>query len=114
MNIGLLIFHVIYLGTFPQGFLITLGCMMIALTYAVGSLIRPILIKMFLSSFSILLAIMGTWLIHANMAASPVELTPMFKYDYFWPLTRVLLTALGVAFLMGIFGNLFSLSVRNE
>ena len=112
MNVALFIFHVLYLDTFPQGFLITLGCMLIALTFAVGGLIRSRLIKMFLSSVSILVAIMGTWLIHVNLAASAVELTPMFRYDYNWPLTQVLFTALGVAFLIGIFGNLINLSIR--
>ena len=114
MNIALFIFHVLYLNTFPQGFLITLGCILIASTFAVGGLIHPRLIKMILSSLSILMAIMGTWLIHINLASSELELTPMFKYNYTWPLVQVLLTALGVAFSIGIFGNLVSLSIRNK
>ena len=114
MNIALLIFHVLFVKTRPTGFLLTLGCMMIATTFAVGGLIRSRLIKMFLSSVSILMAIMGTWLIHVNLAASPVELTPMFRYDYLWPFTQVLFTALGVSLLIGIFGNLINLSIRNE
>lgn len=114
MNIALLIFHVFFLNTPPMGLLITFGCMMIALTFAVGSLLRSRLIRMFLSIASILVAIMGTWLIHINFAASTVDLTPMFRYNYAWPLTQVLFTALVVAFLIGTFGNLFSLSIRNE
>ena len=114
LNIALFVFHVLYLDTFPQGFLITLGCMMIALTFAMCSLIRSLPIKMFFSSASILIAIMGTWLIHINLAASPVEFTPMFRYDYTWPLTQVLFTALGVALSIGIFGNLINLSIRNK
>jgi serine/threonine protein kinase len=114
MNIALLIFHVLYVKTPPTGILITLGCAMTALTFAVGGLIRSRLIKMFLSSVSILVAILGTWLIHVNLASSPVELTPMFRYDYLWPFTQVLFTALGVSLLIGIFGNLINLSVRNE
>jgi serine/threonine protein kinase len=114
INIALLIFHVLFLNTRPVGFLIPLGCMMIAFTFAVGGLIRSRLIKMFLSSVSILMAIIGTWLIHINLAASPLELTPMFRYDYNWPLIQVLFTALGVAFLIGIFGNLISLSIKDE
>jgi len=114
MNIALIIFHVLFLNTPPMGFLITLGCMMIALTFAVGSLIRSHLIRMFLSSISILMAIIGTWWLHINLATSPVELTPMFKYDYNWSLTQVLFTALGVALSIGISGNLISLSIKNE
>ncbi|HXQ39200.1 MAG TPA: hypothetical protein VN843_34695, partial [Anaerolineales bacterium] len=114
MNIALLIFHVLFVNTPPTGILITLGCAMIALTFAVVGLIRSRLIKMFLSSVSILMAIMGTWLIHINLAASPVELTPMFRYDSSWTLTQVLFLALSVALSIGIFGNLFNLSIRNE
>jgi hypothetical protein len=114
LNIALFIFHVLYLDTFPQGLLITLGCMMIAVTFAIGSLIRSLPIKMFFSSVSTLIAIMGTWLIHINLADSPVELTPIFRYDYLWPFTQVLFTALGVSLLIGIFGNLINLSIRNE
>ena len=114
MNIALLIFHVLFLNTRPQGFLITLGCTMIALTFAVGSLIHSRLIKMFLSSVSILMAIIGTWWIHINLAASQLELTPVFRYAYAWPLTQVLFTAFGVASLIGILGNLVSLSIKDE
>lgn len=114
MNIALLIFHVLFLNTPPMGFLITLGCMMIALTIAVGGLTGSRLIKMLLSSVSIIMAITGTWWIHSNLAASPVELTPMFRYAYSWPLTQVFFTALVVAFLIGIFGNLISLSIKDE
>lgn len=114
MNVALLIFHLLFLSTPPTGFLITLGCTMIALTFAIGSLIRSRLMRIFLSNVSILMAILGTWLIHINLATSPVELTPMFRYDYAWPLTQVLLTALGVAFLIGTFGNLISLSIKDE
>ena len=114
MNIALFIFHVLYLDTFPRGFLITLGCMIIALTFGVGGLIRSRLIRMLISSVSILVAILGTWLIHVNLAASPVDLTPMFRYDYLWPFSQVLFTALGVSFLIGTFGNLINLSIRNE
>jgi len=114
MNIALFIFHALYVHTVPQGFLITLGCMMIALSFAVGGLIRSRLIRILLSIVSILVAIVGTWLIHVNLAASAVELAPIFRYDYAWSLTQVLLTALGVAVLIGVFGNLVNLSIRNE
>jgi len=114
MNIALFILYVLFLDTPPQGFLLTLGCMMIALTFAVGTLIHSRLIKMFFSSVSILIAIIGTWLIHTNLAASQLELTPIFRYDYTWPLTQVLFTALSVAFSIGIFGNLISLSIKDE
>lgn|GEM_PF-955978 len=114
INIALFIFHVLFLNTSPRGLLITLGCMVIALTFALGGLMRSRLIRIFLSSISILVAIIGTWLVHVNLAASPIELTPLFRYDYAWPLLQVLLTALVVAFSIGILANLIDLSVKEE
>jgi len=114
MNVALFIFHVLFLDTPPAGFLITAGCLFIALTFSVSGLIGPRLVKIILSSGSILLAIAGTWLIHLNFAASPVDLTPIFKYEYAWPLTQVLFTASCVALLMGTFGNLINLAIVDE
>jgi serine/threonine protein kinase len=114
MNVALFINYVLFLTTSPQGLLITAGCMMIAFTLSISGLIRSRLIKMALSVISILVAILGTWWIHINFAASQVELTPMFRYDYAWSLTQVSLTALGVAFFMGILGNLISFSIVDE
>lgn len=70
--------------------------------------------KIFLSSAAIFVAIVGTWLLHGNLATSARELTPIFRYEYTWPLTQVLLTALAVAFPMGILGNLVDLSLKDE
>ncbi|HSK86833.1 MAG TPA: hypothetical protein VK880_00645, partial [Anaerolineales bacterium] len=79
MNMAFLIFHVLFLNTPPRGFLITLACMMIALTFATGDLIRSRLGKMLLASLSIFAAIVGTWWLHINLAASQLQLTPLFK-----------------------------------
>ncbi len=114
MNIALFILYVLFLDTPPRGFLLTLGCVIIALSFAIGGLLRSRVIKIFLSCVSILIAIVGTWLVHVNFAASQLELTPIFGYDYAWPLAQVLLTALSVAISMGIFGNLISLSIKDE
>jgi hypothetical protein len=114
MNIALLIFHVLFLNTPPRGFLITAACGLIALAFAVGGLFRSRLLRMVLSSVSVFMAIMGTWWIHANFAASLVDLTPVFRYDYAWSLTQVALTALGVALPIGILGNLANLSIVGE
>jgi hypothetical protein len=91
-----------------------LGCTIIALTFAISSLIRPRWIKMLLSSVSILVTIVATWLIHVNFTNSPLELTPLFRYDYTWVLGQVLLTASGVALSIGTLGNLIDLSVTDE
>jgi serine/threonine protein kinase len=114
LNIALLIFHVLFLNTPPHGLLITAACMLIALTFAVGSLFRSRLLRMALSSVSVFVAILGTWWIHTNFAASLVDLTPLLWYDYAWSLTQVAFTALGVALPIGIFGNLVSLSIVEE
>ncbi len=114
MNIALFIFHILFVRTPPQGFLITAGCTMIALFLSIGGLIRSRLIRIFISVIAILAAIMGTWWIHINYATSNVELTPIFRYDYNWTLTQVSFTALGIALLIGIFGNMISLTIKEE
>jgi hypothetical protein len=114
INFAFLIFHILFLNTPPRGFLITLGCMWIAFTFALGGLIRSRLFKTLLTSVAIFMAIIGTWGIHINLATSQVEWTPLFKYDYTWPLVQVTFTALAVAFSIGIPGNLIDLSVKDE
>ena len=114
MNVAFLIFHVLFLSTPPQGFLITLGCLWIALSFGIGGLIRSRPIKMLLASLSIFTAIIGTWWIHINLATSQVEWTPLFKYAYTWSLAQVSFTALLVALSIGIFGNVVSLSIKGE
>ncbi len=114
LMIAFFVFHILFLDTTPRGYLIIAGCAMISLAYSISGLIRSRLIKMFISIISILAAILGTWLIHVNFAASQIEWTPLFKYDYAWSLTQVSLTALGVALAVGIFGNLVNLSIRDE
>ncbi|HKI53647.1 MAG TPA: serine/threonine-protein kinase [Anaerolineales bacterium] len=114
MNIALFIFHVLFLKTPPMGVLITAGCMLIALTFSINSLLKSLILRMILSATSIFTAITGTWLIHANFAASSVELTPLFRYDYAWSLTQISTTALWVAAFISILGNLINLSVVDE
>jgi len=111
LNIALLVFHLLFLNTPPRGFLITAACGLIALTFAVCSLFRARLLRMFLSSVSVFAAIIGTWWIHANYAASQLDLTPVFQYDSTWTLTQVSLIALGISLLIGILGNLVNLSI---
>jgi hypothetical protein len=114
MNISLFLFHVLFLNTPPRGFLITAGSAFIALTIAAGSLLGSRLIKTGLSVTAILATVTGTWLIHVGFSPTSVDLTPMFRYDYAWPLPQVFLTALTTAFLMGTLSHLVSLSIKNE
>jgi len=114
INLSLFIFHVLFLNTPPAGFLITAGSALIALAFAVSSLFDSRLVRMGLSIIAILTAIMGTWLIHINFSTSLIDLTPIFRYDYAWPVGRILFTASGAAFWMGTLGQLIHLSIRDN
>jgi serine/threonine protein kinase len=114
MNIALFVFHVIFINTPPTGFLITAGCILIALSYALGGLTRRRLLKILLSVGAVFIAILGTWQIHKILANSLANMTPFFQYDNGWPMTLVALTALAVALMMGIFGNLVRLDLPEE
>lgn len=113
MLIAMLAFHVLF-RTAPDGFLIPAGCLVIALVFALVSLMRSRLLKALLSSAVVLAVTLVTWWIHIEFAPSSVELTPLFRYDYAWSLAQVTLTALGTALPIGIFGNLVSLSLHEE
>jgi hypothetical protein len=112
MNIALVVFHVLFINTPPNGFLITLGCLLIAFAYALSGLIRFRWAGMILSVSAIFLAITATWWLHLTMAVSITDLTPLFQYDYSWPLSQILLTSIIVALWMGIFGNLVRLNPK--
>jgi hypothetical protein len=114
MNIALLAFHVLFLNTSPQGFSITTACMLISLSFATGGLLRSRPLKMLLAGAAIFAAVMGTWWFHITFAASPLELTPVFRYDYGWSLVQVSVTALAVSLPIGIFGNLISMAPKEE
>jgi hypothetical protein len=114
LNAALLIFHVLFLSTPPHGLLVTAACALIALAFTVGALLRSRLLRMLLSSLSVFAAVVGTWWIHLNYAASLMDLTPVFRYDYTWTLARVAFTALAVALPIGILGNLVNLFVVEE
>lgn len=114
LNVALLAFHVLFLNTPPRGPLITGGCLVIALFVAAGSFSRSYPLKAFLSSLSVFMAVAGTWWLHLNYAASSLELTPIFRYDYGWSLAQAAWTALGVALPIGILGNLVNLSIQDE
>ncbi len=112
MNLGMLVFHVIFLHTPPRGLLITGGCMLIALAFVVGSFSHSYLFRVLLTTVAVLAAIMGTWWVHVNFADSNLSLTPIFRYEYSWSFMRVSLTALWSALPIGILGNMINLSIE--
>ncbi|MEW6287285.1 MAG: serine/threonine-protein kinase [Chloroflexota bacterium] len=114
MNLALLVFHILFVRTPPQGFLITASSLLIALAFAAGGLTRSYLFRVFLTSLTIWGTILAAWLLHTRYASSPEQLTPLFRYDYAWSLTQVALTALGVSLPMGILGNVVNLTLQKQ
>ena len=114
MNIALFIFHVLFLNTLPMGLLITAGCILVALFFSIGGLLRSRVLKVILTTASVFGAITGTWLMHVSSAATSLDLTPIFKYDYDWTLPEISSAAIGVAIFMGTLGNLIDLSALDE
>jgi serine/threonine protein kinase len=111
MNIALLVFHVLFLNTPPNGILITAGCLFIALAFVFGGLTRSYLVKVLSTCAAITIAIAGTWWLHVNFAVTNLDWTPIFKYLNTWSMTQVLLTALGVALPISVLGNTIRLTV---
>lgn len=114
MNIALFVFHVLFLHTPPMGVLVTAGCILVAFFFSIGGLLRSRVLKVILTTASVFGAITGTWLMHVNSAATSLDLTPIFKYDYTWTLPEISSAAIGVAIFMGTLGNLIDLSTLDE
>ena len=114
ISLSLLVFHVLFVSTPPKGFLIIGASLVIALAFVIGGLTKSYLFKAALSIVSVVAAITGTWWLHINYAATNLDLTPFFRYDYAWTLTQVALTALGVALPIGILGNLVNIAIKEE
>jgi serine/threonine protein kinase len=110
MNVALFIFHVLFINTPPSGPLITLGCLLIAFTYAAGGLFPRRWIGVLLSVGGIFPAIVGSWWVHASIANSVTEWTPLFRYEYGWSAAQISLTAMIAALCMGVLPNLMRLT----
>lgn len=109
MNLALLVFHVLFINTPPRGLLVTLGCILIACSYAISGLFRRRWIGMLLSTTAIFISITASWWVHGFMSGVVTEWTPLFHYEYNWSMMQVSFTALIVGACMGTFGNLVSL-----
>jgi serine/threonine protein kinase len=114
INLALLVFHVLFLNTPPRGMLITAGSLLIAFAFVVGGFIRSYLVKVLLSSASVLAVIAGTWWVYVNYAGSNLDMTPIFKYNDAWTLAQVSLTALMVALPIGILGSMINLKIIED
>jgi hypothetical protein len=106
LTVGLLLYDFLFLNTFPGGLLFTAGCFFISAGYAVSQWVRPVAAKMIISIMVIFLALAGSWFGHIAVAASPTSMTPIFFYDYTWPISQILGTILAATLPMGIFGSL--------
>jgi serine/threonine protein kinase len=110
-SIGLFTYDVLILKNAPNGTLMTTGCLLIALGYALGPLFHSRLARIAVSFLFIFSAIAGTWWVHTSLSAIPTRLSPVFFYDYSWTNAQVLGVVLLVALSMAIPGNLFDLSL---
>lgn len=113
LNIGLFTYDVLMLKNTPDSLLISAGCLLISLGFALGSLFTSRIGRMVLTALFITTALAGTWGLHTHFALVPTSLTPIFYYDYTWTNTQVLGVILITALPMAILGNLRSLSIKS-
>ncbi len=106
LTIGLWLYDVLFLNTFPGGILFAAGCFFISGGYALSQWARPAVVKMVITTFVIFLALSGTWFGHLTWSAFPTGVSPIFFYDYAWSTIQVLGTMLAAALPMAIFGSL--------
>lgn len=114
MSTAFFLFHLLFLNTMPSGFLIPLGCFVIAGSYSAGGLIPWRFVKIIFTMASVIAAIVGTWLIHVNFSATIADLTPLFQYDATWSLAQISFAALCVSLGVGVLGNIPPLDIQDE
>ena len=57
-------------------------------------------------------ALAGSWWVHANLATTSTDMSPVFFYEYTWTNAQVLGIVLLATLPMAILGNLFDLSLQ--
>ncbi len=106
LTLGMSIYDALWNETSPQGILIAVGCLLIALGYALSGLVRPRLVRVLITALAVLLALAGTWWGYAA-----IHMTPLFFFEPTWSVGRILSTMLCMAIPMAIFGNLGKLTL---
>jgi serine/threonine protein kinase len=114
LNLTVLVYDLLYLYRTPTGPLTSLACIGIALGFSLGGLIRSRLWRMLVSSLAFFAALAGSWWTHVLFAPSATDLTPLFSYEYSWPVAQVLAMMLVIVLLTGVLGNLVDLSYREN
>ncbi len=108
INLAFFGFSVFFLDVVPTGWGIALGCIVIALGFALGSgLLRSKLLRMLIAMLTLMGVFSSSWALHLMMS-----MDPLLRYDYTWTARQVwpalTLTSLPIA----VMGNLIDLAVR--
>ena len=114
MNLSIFIHNVLMIETIPQGFLISAGCLIIALGFASSGLVKSRPVKTIITLTALMAAFAGTWWGHILLSRTGVNMSPLFQYEYSWTSAKVLMTMLIAALPLSIFGNLGDLSPKHD
>jgi serine/threonine protein kinase len=114
LNIGLFTYDVLLNNTIPQGLLISVGCALLSLGYALSALLRNRVLKITITTIFVLAALAGTWWGHLLLSRAGMTVSPLFFYEYTWPLLNVLGTMVVAALPMSILGNMGDLAHYRE
>jgi len=106
LTIGLLLYDILFLNTSPGGILYAMGCFLISAGFAFGQWTRPLAVKLLISALAIFTALGGTWFGHIALMGFPTGMSPIFFYDYGWPISQILGTMLAAGLPMAILGPL--------
>jgi serine/threonine protein kinase len=114
LNIAFFTYDVLLTDTVPQGILISAGCLIISLAFAVGGLMRNRPLRIILSAVAVMTALAGSWWGHLLIARSGITMTPIFSYEYQWTMFQVLGMIIVVTLPMAILGTMGDLSPKPE
>jgi hypothetical protein len=114
LNFTMLVYDGLYLGRTPGWLPTSAACLLIALGFSLGSLVRKRIWKIGISAAAFFIALAGSWWVHISLAASPTELMPLVTYEYTAPAAQVITEMLVLTLTSAVFANLVDLSYREE
>jgi serine/threonine protein kinase len=104
VNLSLVLYHTLFLGSPPTGWIIAAGSIVLVGLTALSALIRPFFGRMLMTASGVFLAIWGGWQIHSRN-----HLDPILWFDPNWSDQRILLTILATTITLALLAHAVSL-----
>jgi serine/threonine protein kinase len=105
VNLGFVVYYYLFLDVTPRGWLIAFSSLLVALGFALSSVVARRWLRGAISTFGVVSGVMLSWQMHLLTSSDP-----LLNFEYSWSWGRIALVALIVALLMATGGQFIRLS----